>query len=146
VTGDVDYVALGLTNPPTYGPHHIRTGSGTDLGAPVQPTGIHDDVSIDDEDLVHNLEHGHIWISYDPGNVSAEDINRLRQLVRDIGTGSNGSGDGIVLTARTQNDDRKPIAVTSWGRLMLLKHFEGERIREFINTNRGLAPEGFLTP
>jgi Ca2+-binding RTX toxin-like protein len=146
VTGPVDYVAGGFTNPPTYGPHHIRTASGSDLGAPVQPTGIHDDVTLDDADLVHNLEHGHIWISYDPGNVTAEDVNRLRQLVRELGDGPNGTGQGILLTARTANDDQKPIAVVSWGRLIAMKHYEGERIRTFINTNKGLAPEGFITP
>jgi hypothetical protein len=146
VSGPVDYAAMGFTNPPTYGPHHIRNASGTDLGAPVQPTGIHDDVTLDDADLVHNLEHGHIWLSYDPGNVSVEDVNRLRQLVRELGDGPNGTGQGILLTARTANDDTRPIAAVSWGRLMTLRHFEGDRIRAFITKNKGLAPEGFITP
>jgi cyclophilin family peptidyl-prolyl cis-trans isomerase len=146
VTGDIDYVGMGLTNPPTYGPHHIRTGSGTDLGAPVQPTGIHDDVTLDDEDLVHNLEHGHIWISYDPANVTAEDVNHLRAIVREFGDGPEGTGQGIILTARPANDDTRGIALASWGRLVTMRHFEGHRIRSFINTNKGLAPEGFITP
>ena len=147
------YVTNGFSNPPTYGPHHFHgsvagTANPADepLGAPLQPTGIHDDVTVHDVDALHNLEHGHIWISYDPAFVSAEQVNRLRELVRDIAGDPDGAGAGILLTQRPANDDETPIAVSSWGRLITMAHIDAQAIRAFYDTNRGTSPEGFQTP
>lgn len=145
VTVDIDYAALGFSNPPTYGPHHNRSTSSGDTGAPVQPTGIYDQ-ELDDADLVHNLEHGHIWISYDAAQVSVEQVNRLKQLVRELSGDPNGAGAGVLLTQRTANDDKQPIAIASWGRLITTSHVNAHQIRAFYNTNKGLSPEGFETP
>lgn len=147
------YVTNGYSNPPTYGPHHFHgsvagTANPADepLGAPVQPTGIQDDVTIHDVDLVHNLEHGHTWISYDPAFVSQEEINRLKEIVRDISGDPDGAGAGIILTQRTANDDNKPIAIASWGRLITTNHVDARVIREFHDRNNGTGPEGLATP
>jgi cyclophilin family peptidyl-prolyl cis-trans isomerase len=151
------YVTNGFTNPPTYGPHHFHQNStGTGIGdatvppghvngAPVQPTGIYDE-QLPDVDMVHNLEHGHVWISYDPAQLSVEEVNRLKELVRDISGDPDGAGAGILLTQRAGNDDDKPIAVASWGRLISMKHVDAQAIRAFYDRNRGTAPEGFITP
>jgi hypothetical protein len=147
VTGTIDYAGMGFSNPPTYGPNHAdRTASGSDLGSPVQPTGIHIDVALDDADLVHNLEVGHIWISYDPAHVTQGEINKLRDIVRSIANDPNGAGAGIILTERAANDDAKPIAVASWGHLLKLDHVDGEAIRSFYNHNKGTAPVAFTKP
>jgi len=73
-------------------------------------------------------------------------VNRLKAIVRDLSGEADGSGAGILLTQRTANDDKHPIAVASWGRLVRMDHVDGDRIREIHNTNKGLAPEGFETP
>jgi hypothetical protein len=137
--GPVDYESLGFTNPPTYGPHHVRFARNNDKGAPVQPTGVFL-TELDDADLVHNLEHGHVWLSYDPGLLNAGDIAKLRALVTAFG----GSRQGILVTPRAANDD--PIALVSWAHLQTLSSFELDTLAQFIITNRGHAPEGFLTP
>jgi hypothetical protein len=137
---DSFYPLNGYTNPPTYGPHRFSIPSaGHSKGAPVQPTGTHDD-ELPDVDVVHNLEHGHVWIAYDPAQVSAADVDKLRAIVETFG----GRGQGIVLAPRTANDD--PIALVSWAHHQTLTSFDLVAISNFIITNRGHAPEGFITP
>jgi hypothetical protein len=137
--GSVDYAALGFTNPPTYGPHHARFSSKKDRGAPVQPTGVYI-TEIDDADIVHNLEHGHVWLSYDPALLSASDVGKLQALVATFG----GSRHGILLTPRTANVDA--VAAVSWAHLMTFSGLDLDAIAQFIITNRGHGPEGFITP
>jgi len=140
VEGPVDYSAF--TNPPTYGPHHARAAAGADHGAPVQPTGVYT-TELDDADIVHNMEHGHVWISYNPNLLSQEELNELTELVRSFGVNGDGSGEGILLTPRVANDDA--IALASWGRLQRLDGFDRRAVKTFIETNRGRGPEGFIT-
>jgi cyclophilin family peptidyl-prolyl cis-trans isomerase len=141
VEGPVDYSAF--TNPPTYGPHLARPAAGADPGAPVQPTGVHT-VELGDADLVHNLEHGLVWISYNPNMLSQEDLDELTKFVRSFGPNGDGSGDGIILAPRVANDSA--IALASWGRLQRLDGFDRRAVKTFIETNRGRGPEGFITP
>ena len=143
VDGDVDY--SNHSNPPTYGDHHGLDLDGTDVnpGITPRPTGIYTSEQ-PDEDLVHNLEHGHVWISYDPDLLSATDLAALQQLVRDGAGNSQGGGVGVILTPRAANDHA--IALASWARLLILDQYDPATIREFVNTNRGKAPEGFIRP
>lgn len=138
-TANINYAALGYSNPPSYGPHHARLATKNDHGAPVQPTGSYLS-EIDDADLVHNLEHGHVWLSYDPGLLSAADIAKLQAVVSTFGA----THQGIALTPRAAND--QPIALVSWAHLQTLSGFDLDEIAKFIITNRGHAPEGFITP
>jgi hypothetical protein len=136
--GDIDYSLF--SNPPTYGPHHGFDPNGTDSNPGVTPrrTGFYTSEQ-PDEDLVHNLEHGHVWISFDPVLLNAADQARLKALFDVFG-----GGRGIIVTPRPDNDDA--IALVSWAHLQTLAGFDLASIREFIFTNRGHAPEGFITP
>lgn len=129
VTTAVNYT--GFSNPPTYGPHH-----GFVAGITPRPTGVYR-TQQPDEDLVHNLEHGNVWISYNPTLLSAANRITLENLVRDGGDNS-----GVILTPRPANDTA--IALASWARLLKLDTFDAIQIRNFIETNRGHAPEGFI--
>jgi VCBS repeat-containing protein len=142
VNGVIDYSAH--SNPPTYGDHHGFDPDGTDSnpGITPRPTGVHT-TEQPDEDLVHNLEHGHVWISYNPSLISTSDLADLEQLVRD-GAPPDGGGVGVILTPRAANDTL--IAVASWARLLTLDTFDPTTIRSFVEINRGKAPEGFITP
>ncbi len=143
VDGNIDYT--GYSNPPTYGPHHGFDPNGTDAnpGITPRPTGIYT-TEQPDEDLIHNLEHGHVWISYDPSLISGGDLAALEQLVLDGSPNSNGGGVGVILTPRTANDNM--IALVSWAHLLTLDSYDPATIRSFVETNRGKAPEGFITP
>ncbi len=129
VSGDIDY--SDYTNPPSYGPHHP-----TQDGVVPRPTGVYDTAQ-DDEDLVHNLEHGHVWISYNPALLDAADVTALEDLVVSFGQKA-----GVILTPRSANTSA--IALASWGHLLELDTLDAATIRAFATTNRGHAPEGFI--
>lgn len=61
----------------------------------------------------------------------------LEQLVRDGGTDT-----GVILTPRSKNTS--PIVLTSLPRQRTLDSFDANTIRDFVNTNRGHSPEGFI--
>jgi VCBS repeat-containing protein len=134
VTTAVDYTEY--SNPPTYGPHHgfLRDEQGNSVTP--RPTGVYE-TEQPDEDLVHNLEHGHVWISYNPSLISDADLLALEKFVTDGGTDT-----GVILTPRAANTDA--IALASWARLVTLDRFNATPIRNFVEANRGKAPEGYI--
>ncbi|MEX2028412.1 MAG: DUF3105 domain-containing protein, partial [Candidatus Curtissbacteria bacterium] len=117
-----DHVGAGTpvttytSNPPTSGPH---------WPAPVK-NGIYD-TQIPDEQLVHNLEHGHIWISYLPeeeiaestsgamSGISADEKKKLEELVSEDNW-------KIVMASRPQNDAK--IVLAAWGRLLKMNEVD----------------------
>jgi hypothetical protein len=62
------------TEPPTSGKHSGSTGPTS--------TGVHSS-PVPDEDFVHNLEHGHIGVFYDPATTPAAVVDALERWVRD---------------------------------------------------------------
>ena len=124
-----DHVSIGTevknynSNPPTSGPHWPETTS----------RGIHDE-EVADEYLVHNLEHGEIWLSYRPG-IPAEIKKELENITKDFSK--------VVLTPRSKND--ADIALAAWGRLDKF-NLEGQvldkaRVENFIRRWRNKGPE-----
>jgi hypothetical protein len=83
-----------------------------------------------DERVVHNLEHGGIWITYT--NVSTETRSKLRDIAQQY-------PQSVIVTKRPEND--APIAVASWGQLLKLESFDRSRIVTFIEQNRNHSPE-----
>lgn len=121
-----DHIRLGQphppynSNPPTSGWHTPQTA----------PWGSHR-VEIADEILVHNLEHGGIWISYrDPDDTAlVEKLEALASRYRSK----------VIVAPRSRNDS--PIAVAAWERLMKLDAYDEARIVAFINAYRNKGPE-----
>ena len=107
------------SNPPTSGWHYSNQ---VDWGFYSK--------ELPDERVVHNLEHGGIWISYK--DVSDSTRSKLQQLAQEYPK-------SVIVTRRSQNDG--PLAVASWGRLMELQSFDRERIVEFIEKNMNYSPE-----
>src|SRR3989338_7580172 len=95
-----DHIAVGApheeynSDPPTGGWHYDM---------PAQ-TGIYDK-ELPDEQLVHNLEHGHVWISYRPGAIDSESIEKLVNLAKKYGP-------KMIVTPRPSNPS--PIAIAAW--------------------------------
>ena len=83
------------------------------------------------------MRRGHVWISYNPSLVDTDDHVALEQLVRDGGTDT-----GVILTPRSKNTS--PIVLTSLTRQLTLDSFDATTIRDFVDTNRGHSPEGFI--
>lgn len=108
------------SDPPTGGWHY---------DSPVQ-TGIYDK-EFPDEQLIHNLEHGHIWIVYHP-NLDAETIEKLAVMTKSFSS-------KIIMTPRNKNNT--PIAIVAWEYLLNLDNFDESKIQGFIKTYRGKGPE-----
>lgn len=110
--------------PPARGPHFVVPQS---VGVYNQP--------VPDGNTIHSLEHGIIWISYNPELVDGETVDSLERLGNDY------SADTIV-APRPQN--ASPIAAVSWGQILELDDFDGEQLSTFIETNRNRSPEPFV--
>lgn len=107
------------TNPPTSGDHWPR---------PVA-LGIYD-FPLPDEQIVHNLEHGAIWISYNGID------DKTKQALENI---AKKYPNGVVMTPRSEND--KKIALASWGYLDKFDDFNEKRVVKFIISNINNSPE-----
>ncbi len=111
------------SNPPTSGPHWPDPTS----------RGTHNE-ELSDEILVHDLEHGEVWISYHPR--IPEDIKTELQAIAK-------SFSKVVLTPRSKNDT--DVALAAWGRLDKFnlegKSLEKTRVENFIKRYRNKGPE-----
>jgi len=86
---------------------------------------------IPDEVLVHNLEHGGIWISYkDPSDTAL--LEKLEALASRYPS-------KVIVTPRPKDDSK--IAVAAWEHLLKLDAYDEKRIVEFINAYRNKGPE-----
>jgi hypothetical protein len=85
-----------------------------------QNCGIYDEpVAI--ENAVHSLEHGAMWIAYQP-DLPAQEVETLRDLAR---------GEDFVLMSPFPGL-RSPIVLTAWETQLELEAADDERIPEFI--------------
>ena len=119
-----DHVPVGTkvtynSNPPTSGNHWPQPAE----------WGFYDK-QLPDELLVHNLEHGGIWISYK--NIDEETKSKLKNLAEKY-------PQAVIVTPRSENDAK--FAVASWGRLLKLDEFNEEITIKFIINNVNKAPE-----
>lgn len=133
VEGAMDYPIVGRnhvgegttittynSNPPSSGPH---------WPSPVK-SGIYDS-QLADEQLVHNLEHGYIWISYKP-DVSDDVKGELKKIVNDDNWKT-------VLEPRDKNETM--ISLVAWGRVLKLDNPDYDKVKDFIKTYRNRGPE-----
>ncbi|MBI2635247.1 MAG: DUF3105 domain-containing protein [Parcubacteria group bacterium] len=115
------------SNPPTSGSHYEEW----------KTKGVYKEQQ-PDEGLIHNLEHGYIWISYRP-DASFEIIKQLENFY--------GFGKKIVVEPRKEND--KLIAIAAWNWLdkfdpvstSSLNDVELKRIGDFIDQYINQGPE-----
>ncbi len=110
VTTSVDY----SESPPVGGPHD---------GAWADCTGTVYDVDIRHENAVHGLEHGAVWITYDPDAVSEGDLDTLRELV-----------DGVpyrMMSPYAGLDS--PISIQAWNHQLRVDSADDPRLAEFAD-------------
>ncbi|MDN4175289.1 DUF3105 domain-containing protein [Nocardioides sp. SOB77] len=118
-SGDVTYPQT----PPIGGPHDARW---LDCGVYDEP--------VREENAVHDLEHGTVWITYDP-DLAAEDVASLAERLPDNGILSPYPG----LPA--------PVVVTVWGHQLRLVGADDPRLELFVESLGGgqTAPEPFAS-
>ena len=122
-----EHIAIGATHP-TYNSN--PPSGGWHYNGPAQ-TGIYDK-ELPDEQVIHNLEHGHIWFAYKP-DLAKDQIEKLAEIAKDYGL-------RIIMTLRTANDS--PIAIVAWEhvyKLDLVDDATERQIRAFIGAYRNIA-------
>lgn len=100
------------------------------MGGAHNPTwlncGIYDD-EVPAQNAIHSLEHGAIWVTYDPAQVDDNQVANLRDLVR---------GNNQTILSPYPNQDA-PIVLTAWDRQLVLDNDGDARFEEFMNRYRG---------
>lgn len=109
------------SNPPTSGWHSANPAP---WGVQTEPMA--------DETAIHNLEHGGIWITYNPATTEPGVVDQLANLVRSYRS-------KVLLSPRAATD--APIALASWGRLLKLDNYNETQIKDFIERNKNRGPE-----
>ncbi|MBW0101791.1 DUF3105 domain-containing protein [Pseudonocardia sp. KRD291] len=117
---------VAYTNNPPFGGTH--DGYWAACGGVVYPTPVRS------ENLVHSLEHGAVWIAYNPDQVTGAALETLSSKV-----------DGQPYTVMSPYPGLdQPIALQSWGHQLKLTSADDERIDQFIRAlrlNRFTYPE-----
>jgi hypothetical protein len=112
-------------SPPVGGPHD---------GFWADCTGSVYDVDIRHENAVHSLEHGAVWITYNPDEVSDADVEKLAELVDGVS--------GRMLSPYAGLD--APISLQSWNHQLKVDSADDERIvqfADFLTRNSDFHPE-----
>lgn len=109
---------------------HLRPGQGEDypqrppVGGPHAPVwldcGVYGE-PLPDVNVVHDLEHGTVWITYRPDDLDAADVDRLAKALPDNG----------ILSPYP--DQGAPVVVTVWGRQLALAGADDGRLGLFID-------------
>lgn len=106
VEGTVDYPQ----SPPAGGPHNSVW---LNCGVYDQP--------VPNENAVHSLEHGAVWVTYDPAAVSGDDLAKLRSYL---------PSSYAILSPYEGMDT--PIAVSNWNHQLKLDSVDDSRISDFF--------------
>jgi hypothetical protein len=97
-------------------------------------TGTVYDVDIRHENAVHSLEHGAVWITYDPATISDADLSTLTDLVE--------GRSGTMLSPYAGLTS--PISLQSWGHQLFLDSASDKRVEQyvdFMSFNQDFTPE-----
>ena len=86
-------------------------------------TGTVYEVDIRHENAVHSLEHGAVWITYDPERVSDEDVDTLAELVEGEA--------GRMLSPYAGLDS--PVSIQSWNHQLKVDSVRDERLEQFAD-------------
>jgi hypothetical protein len=112
-------------SPPFGGPHDNAWANCTGF---VYPNPVRS------ENMVHMLEHGAVWIAYNPDQIKGGDLDKLRNRV---------SGQDFIALSPYPNLD-KPVSLQSWGHQLKVDNADDERIDQFIKSlkrNNNTFPE-----
>jgi hypothetical protein len=110
VTTEVDYTE----SPPVGGPHDAYWAD---------CTGTVYDVDIRHENAVHGLEHGAVWITYDPDAISDGDLDTLKDLVD--------GRSGMMLSPYPGLSS--PISLQSWNHQLFVDSASDKRVQQYID-------------
>jgi hypothetical protein len=111
--------------PPVGGPHDAEWAA---CNGDVYTTAVRN------ENMVHPLEHGAIWITYNPATIAAGDLDKLKALV---------TNKTYIYMSPYPNLD-SPISLQAWAHQLKVTSASDIRIKQFITAlqqNQFIAPE-----
>ncbi len=118
------------TDPPTSGAHYIQPAAwGTS------------ESEIPDEQLVHNLEHGGVVITYKP-DLPEDAIDTLRVVAANLtmrDSQTSNKGFKVVLAPRKAN--KTAVQLSAWRYNLELNSVDQNKIQEFYRDRPNIAPE-----
>lgn len=116
---DVDYDVL----PPPGGPHNEVWAN----------CGFYDE-EIDDEHIVHDLEHGAVWLAYS-ADLTAGDTDVLHELAR--------ANDKVIATPYPELPSGTAVVASAWARQLTVDSVDDPRLEQFVITYQdgSQAPE-----
>jgi hypothetical protein len=118
-------VKVAYTNSPPFGGTHDQVWAAC--------TGVVYPTPVRSENMVHSLEHGAVWIAYNPTQVSGAALDTLKAKV------------GVPYTVMSPYPDLdQPISLQSWGHQLKLSDANDPRIDQFITAlrlNSNVFPE-----
>lgn len=97
--------------PPMGGPHHPTW----------QNCGIFDE-PVGDAHAVHSLEHGAVWVTYKPDEISTEDLGVLEEIA--------GRNDYVILSPYPEQE--APVTLTAWNHQLKLEDASDARVLKFV--------------
>jgi len=104
-------------SPPFGGPHD---NAWAECNGTVYP------MAVRTENMVHALEHGAVWVAYNPDKIKGKALNTLKSKVEN---------QPYMLMSPYPGLD-KPIALSSWGHQLKLTSADDSRIGDFIKSLR----------
>ncbi|SDX72423.1 Protein of unknown function [Saccharopolyspora shandongensis] len=104
-------------SPPYGGPHD---------GAWASCNGVVYESPVRTENFIHSLEHGAVWITYNPEGVDGAGVAALREKVQ---------GQQYLTMSPYPGLD-KPISLQSWGRQLKVERADDPRVDQFIRATR----------
>lgn len=110
--------------PPVGGPHSALWAA---CNGVVYPTGVQN------ENMVHSLEHGAVWVSYNPDTISPADLSTMTDLVQ---------GEPYLVMSAYPGQE-SPISLQSWAHQLAVESADDERILQFITA---LRANPYVTP
>ncbi len=117
VEGAVDYEQ----SPPVGGDH---AGAWLNCGIYTEP--------VPAENAVHSLEHGAVWVAYNPDAVTGDELSALQDALPDT-----------YSVVSPVPDLQAPVVASAWGEQVELDGVDDERLQQFVDKfwKGGSAPE-----
>ena len=129
-----------------HGQKHVAEGSKKYGGAIPPTSGDHAspvdwqayDQEVPDLNIIHNLEHGGIVITYRP-DLPADQVAKIKGLFFKPYSRKGFSPIKAVVAPRAAN--KTPIVVSSWTRYMELNSYDEQKMVDYYLQNYGKSPE-----
>lgn len=116
-------------------PSEVPIGALPQAGGPHASTplrhGIYSE-PVSEPNAIHALEHGIVWIAYQPDLLTDDELERLTNVASDFSR-------DVILSPRLENVD--PIVLVSWGQRLIMPELDEDLVADFVRTNRNRSPE-----